>query len=452
MTPIFKSGDRTDLSNYRPISILPLLSKVFEKIVYKQIYEYLEQKNILFNNQFGFRQKKSTTNAIINQLEYLYNNLDQNNYVFSLFIDFRKAFDSVDHEILLSKLFFYGFRGPVYDWIKSYLTDRKQYSVINSSNSSLLEITHGVPQGSNLGPLLFLLFINDLPNASSFFKYILFADDSTLSTVFSQNDLPKITRKINNELTFLNKWLISNKISINVTKTKYMIFSYRRQIKLRTIKIGKSKILETDHVKFLGIMIDNRLKFNFHCNYISTKLSKQVGLLYKLSKYIPIEILKLLYNTLFIPYINYGIEAWYGSFLNNTHKIFVLQKKSIRAINSLPYNFHTNDYFFSMNFLKLKDLYQYKISIIIYRKLHSLDNSNLENFTAKLSDIHNYPTRNNNKYILPRYKKNQSKFCIDYQGINIWNNIPDHIQNSSSLFKFKKLLNKYLISKYQPHA
>ena len=448
VTPIFKDGNPNDLSNYRPISVLPLLSKVYEKAVYRQIYEFLERKNILFKNQFGFRCKKSTTNAIINQLQYLYNNLDSNHYVFSLFLDFRKAFDSVDHKILLSKLSYYGFRGKSSQWINSYLTNRKQYTSIENLNSSLLKITHGVPQGSILGPLLFLIFINDLPNSSTFFKYILFADDSTLSTSFQPNDLPKMTRIINKELTSLNKWLNANKISINVSKTKYLLFSYRNQIKLRTIKIGKAKISEKDHIKFLGILIDNRLKFHFHTSYISSKLSKQIGLLYKLSKYIPTNVLKLLYNTLFLPYINYGIEAWFGSFSNNTEKIFILQKKSIRAINCLPFCAHTNQYFSDMNLLKLNDLYCYKISILMFKIINSIENSDLDNFLIKFSDIHSYPTRNHNNYILPKYNKNRSKFCIDYQAIKTWNSLPDYLKATKSPLKFKKLLYNHLISMY----
>ena len=450
VTPIYKGGSKTDINNYRPISVLPLFSKIFEKIVYNQMYQYLESNNILYNNQFGFRRKKSTTHAIINQLQYLYSNIDNNEYVFSLFLDFRKAFDSVDHKILLSKLHFYGFRGIIYDWLKSYLSNRKQLTAIGPHNSSLLKITHGVPQGSNLGPLLFLIFINDLPNVSPFFKYVLFADDSTLSSSFSQNRTFSIKRKINKELKLLNKWLVSNKISINATKTKYIIFSYRANsdINLGKLTIGKTKISETDNIKFLGIFLDNRLKFNVHVNYLSTKISKQIGLLYKLNKYLPKEILKLLYNSFILPYINYGIEAWFSSYQNNTNKITVLQKKSIRAINNLPFNSHTNDYFHSMNLLKIQDLFKYKISLLMFKTLKFSDNSELLGQLSIFSNLHDHFTRNQEALRIPKFNKKQSKFSIEYQGVSIWNSLPNDIKKINSLLKFKRNIKDYFLLSY----
>ena len=189
VVPLYKCGDSFNISNYRPISVLNIFSKLIEKHAFKYLHSYVERNGILDDCQYGFRHGRGTNQAILRHVNYIYDKLDENQLVFSMYMDFRKAFDSVDHKILLDKLNFYGVRGIPFLWFKSYLGDRKQFVNVNGVNSDTILLTHSVPQGSNLGPLLFLIYINDLPNCSNFFKYTLFADDCTISCPVQRGNL-----------------------------------------------------------------------------------------------------------------------------------------------------------------------------------------------------------------------------------------------------------------------
>lgn len=448
VVPLPKGGDKSQISNYRPISILPVISKIYEKVVYRRLYRFLENNNILYSQQYGFRSGRSTTQAIINHLQFIYNSIDAGSSVFSVFLDFKKAFDSVNHDILLSKLNIYGVRGIALDWFQSYLCQRNQYVFVNGVSSDCLNISCGVPQGSILCPLLFLIFINDIHRSSKFFNFTLFADDSTLSTCIEDSNLVAVSDTINVELSNVYSWLSSNRIMINAEKTKYMIFSYKRKINLSPITIGCETISQTDHTRFLGVVLDEHLTFSYHIQNLSRKLARTVGLLYKLNRFIPREILIILYNSFFLPYLAYGLEAWFATYKNHSTKIVVMQKRCVRAINKLHYRSHTNEYFKNLSILKLEDLFKFKVAIYMHNSIYNDSDPCLLNALQLQSSRHIYETRNSNIFYLPFCTRQKSKFNIQYTGPLIWNSIPRDLYLDRSLKLFKLKLRDYYLSTY----
>ena len=221
--PIYKSNDESDPSNYRPISLLSVFNRIFEKMMYNRLKAFLEKFGILHESQYGFREKRSTEHAILEIINQIQTNMDRKLYTCGIFIDLQKAFDTVDHTILLKKLDHYGVRGIVNDWFTSYLTARKQITEIGPLKiSKKAPVLSGVPQGSVLGPLLFLVYINDICNSCNQMKFYLFADDTNL--LYADKNLKSLESTINDELCKLYDWLIANKLSLNIKKSNYVIF------------------------------------------------------------------------------------------------------------------------------------------------------------------------------------------------------------------------------------
>ena len=245
----YKSGDKTLLSNYRPISILNSFSKFFEKLIYNHLIDFIKKNNILYKFQFGFRKGYSTSHAIISLVEKINKVLSSGKIIVGVTLDFSEAFDTIQHPILLKKLFAYGIRGNILKLIESYLANRQQFVTINNSNSTQKTITCGVPQGSILGPLFFLLCINDLPNVSGKLFAILFADDT--SVFLEGKDLAEITNTLNAKLAKLTVWLSANKLTLNTSKSHFMIF-HRAKLKSSDTKIP---VILTPERPSIGILI-----------------------------------------------------------------------------------------------------------------------------------------------------------------------------------------------------
>ena len=223
VTPVFKGGDSADLSNYRPISVLPCFSKILERLMYNRLYKHLSNSKILYPKQFGFQKSHSTDHALLQLVDQIYESFERNEYTIGVFIDLSKAFDTVDHNILLKKLEIYGISDTHLQWFRNYLSNRKQYIQFDGwQKTNYKTVKCGVPQGSILGPLLFLLYINDLQFASDLLDPIMFADDTNL--FYSNKDINTAFLKVNDELQKINEWFISNKLSLNVKKKQILVF------------------------------------------------------------------------------------------------------------------------------------------------------------------------------------------------------------------------------------
>ena len=330
--PIYKKSNVDVFSNYRPVSLLPCFSKILERLVFDRCTDYIDANGILNDKQFGFRPKHSTYMAIAQLVDKINTAVEKHETTIGIFLDLSKAFDTIDHNILLYKLEYYGFRGVVLEWFKNYLNNRKQYVFHNNCKSDLKDIVCGVPQGSILGPLLFILYVNDIIYTSNVLDFILFADDTTI--LYSHKDISSKTNTINEELKEVSNWFKANKLSVNASKTNYMILGTPHMTSRKTsdnsnIVLNDTNLERVKVTKFLGVLIDECLTWKNHIDCISKTISRNIGVMNKLKHSIPHCILRTLYCTLILPYINYGILIWGNTCKSYLDKLVKLQKWAI---------------------------------------------------------------------------------------------------------------------------
>ena len=272
-----------------------VLQKLFKNMMYERLYKFLDSFEILYTLQFGFRESHSTSHTLLSLTKTIKESIDNGKFGCSIFLDLQKAFDTVNHKIFLQELEHYGITGKVLGWFRSYLSGRSQYVVVNGHSSEILPVTCGVPQGSLLGPLLFLIYVNDLPYVSKILKFYLFADDTSI--YYDSENLITLQKTVNRELRKVRKWLEENRLSLNIGKTNHVIFhSHAKRIdEFIQIKLGRKPIKRVHHIKYLGVLVDSTLSWKPHVTELSEKLAKSVGIFFKIRHYVTLETLKLLY-------------------------------------------------------------------------------------------------------------------------------------------------------------
>ena len=436
--PIFKSGDKTNLSNYRPISMLNTLSKIFENCLYNRLISFFETNTLISTNQFGFRRNRSTADAILKVTEFINNALDNRDISMGVFIDFSKAFDCINHGILLRKLECYGVRGVPLDLLSSYISNRAQHVCINGCTSGVRYARLGVPQGSVLGPLLFLIYINDLCNIPSNFLPVLFADDTTLC--LRNAKISNLISSCNFELQKFYDWTIANRLTINLEKTYFIIFT-NKNLNCVTfdITINDTRIEKKDSGKFLGITLDNKLNYSLHIKEIGTKISRSIGIMYKLQNLVSASTLRIIYYSLIYSYLNYCISIWGGTYRCHLRPLEVLQKRALRIMCNVPGRSHTEPLFKSNNLLKLTDVYNYNLAIHLYKNsLH-----------AEFMRDHNHNTRNRSNLLPVFHRLTSTQNSFSYNAPTLWNTLPIAIQEARNIDIFKSSLKRYFLSQYQ---
>jgi len=450
--PIFKAGDSHAFSNYRPISILPAISKILEKIFYVRLHDFIVKNNILSPHQYGFRQKHSTYMAINDLYTKITEDLDNKLHTIGLFLDLSKAFDTLNHQILLSKLNSYGVRGLANKWVENYLTGRKQYVNFNGQSSTSSYITCGVPQGSILGPLLFLLYINDLPRCSNSSHFIIFADDTNI--IFSHKDPNNLEILINNELHKISNWFKLNKLSLNIDKTNFMIFKNKHSNKpdlTFEVKIGNKDIHKVNTTKFLGILIDSNLSWKSHTSHIIKIVSKYNGIIRRVKPYLPLDSLKTLYNTFILPYLSYCALIWADKNNSNLEPLYLIQKKAIRTCTNSVWLAHTNPLFSQLKTLKIRDIYIHQLGTYLYRYHNNLlppGHLTISFTTVADSHSYTYDTRQSSNIQIVPTNTLLAQNTIKIQGAIFWNFLRHSIKNSQSLPTFKKNLKQHIIEQY----
>ena len=458
--PLYKKDDQHLFDNYRPISLLPAISKVFEKIAFIQVYDYLEKNNLLYSSQYGFRALHSTELAALEMTDIISKTMDSGKIPISIFLDLSKAFDTLDHTILLKKMQHYGFQGVALAWFKSYLSGRMQFVNFDGIQSSLLSLDTGVPQGSILGPLLFIIYMNDINVASKKFTAILYADDSNLvsslcsfDTPLNSNDINKnlLGNNITHELDKIHIWLQINKLSLNTKKTKFMVFHHRQRDvsdMIPKVEINGQAIEKVSEFNFLGLIIDDHLNWDAHIQKTSNKVSRALGIMYRLKRFLPRNILRLLYNSLILPHLQYGIVIW-----GYKHsRLAKLQKRAVRTLCNSKYNAHTEPLFKRLNLIKISDIFRTRLIRFYFKYVNGTLPSYFQDYFNPNSHYHSYGTRSSHEIRTDYRNTTHGRNTIRNFVPETISKLPIHVTDKISTHSysyFSRYVNRFFIDSYE---
>lgn len=446
VVPLFKSGNSMQTTNYRPISLLSTLSKVLEKCVHNRVYKYLDSNKLIFKHQYGFRARHSCQDLLVKLQQLIFNSKNEKKQCLAIFIDLKKAFDTVNLDILLNKVNHYGL--PV-EWFRSYLNDRKQYVNLSGVKSTLADILCGVPQGSILGPLLFLIYINDFPDATKLFS-LLYADDTTL---FSDSDsLEVLINQTNSELLKIEKWFLANRLTLHPAKTRYILFTNSKQPIPPLMLMGQpiQRVHEQGDeksFKLVGVHLDEGMTWKHHINKVKSKIAGAMALISRSKHYLPREIRVLLYKSLVLCHIDYCNILWGKASPTLLKPIISYQKKALRLACGAKYNSHADPLFGMINSLKFEDLVTFNLVKLGSKAARG-------NIPNGISSVFTFSTNNHLRshltpaFKVPICKTDQTQRMVPYTVPSQFNALPNFFKegdtsNLENIFKADKI-NSYL--------
>ena len=409
---------------------------------------FFEKHKIITSKQFGFLKRHSTEHAILDLKEFITENLSSRKISAVLFLDLKKAFDTVSHEILLEKLKHYGVRGLAHDLLSSYLSDRKQYVAIEGTKSEMEVMRWGVPQGSVLGPILFLLFINDLPNSNDINSW-LFADDTALGAV--SESFSGLQALCNTQINKVQNWLLANKLSVHYeTKTQYILFippgKEGDKPENFEIQMGGNTIEQTETYKYLGVIIDEKLSWKPHIDKMCSKLASVCGILSKIRHILDRNSLLMIYNSLIDSRLRYGILGWSTASKHQIHRLEVLQNRALRLIDFSPIGTTILPIYSQFNILPLNYLIELERANYMYSFSRGLLPIVFRSYCTQPQ--HRYPTRySKTNYVQVRFKSKFDKTSMKTIGPKIWSDISPDMKALPFRKTFSKHLKKLYISR-----
>ncbi len=447
VTPIHKEGDIEDPGNYRPISILPLLGKTIEYFVNSQLTQYLDDRGVISDHQYGFRKDHSTTYLMLDLFDRIYAAKSKQNHPAIIFLDIKKAFDTVDHTILIEKLKHYGIRDIALNWFKSFLSGLRQQTRVGCRLSGISRVISGVPQGSILGPILFSIFINDLPYACSECIPYLFADDGAL---YFNNVIRGNYTNVKRQMLDIFKWLEANKLSLNNGKTKLLIFDHNPNLDAVLVEVKDDLTLvicECKSKKYLGLIVDNKLNFYEHIDYIKKKISKRIGAMYRSKSLLPLKFRKMFANALMLPHFDYLDIIWSRTFKKKLNELDIIYKKVAKIALDVDVKEASVEVYKNMNWLPLHLRRQLHLSTYMYRILNEICP---KHFIGKFDYISGGTRDGENCNLYTKKSKSHKEFF--YLGAKAWNILPEYLRSSVSVKNFSNVYKKLLLTNMAAHG